>query len=202
MIDKLHRFFYHLSGIVFSSGHRWKVNRTSTLSLLRKFGFGKKSFEENIMKEVEIIINIFKQKAENPIRAITSDFMTLSIANIMCDVTLGKQFDWNDQDFLNILNSIHGVASNVNTIGILTVFPFLAKVPGDPFRGQESLTHSLNLEKSLSKYVQEHFQTYDETHIRDFMDAYIREMKREGKVDKNDFDGNSENPDVANLLNI
>nr|XP_022325513.1 cytochrome P450 2B19-like isoform X2 [Crassostrea virginica] len=178
----------HGNGIVFSSGHRWKVNRTSTLSLLRKFGFGKKSFEENIMKEVDIIINIFKQKAEKPIRAITSDFMTLSIANIMCDVTLGKQFDWNDQDFLTILNSIHGVASNVNTIGILTVFPFLAKVPGDPFRGQESLTHSLNLEKSLTKYIQEHLQTYDETHIRDFIDAYIREMKREGKVDKNDFD--------------
>ena len=172
------------------------------MSLLRKFGFGKKSFEENIMKEVDIIINIFKQKAEKPIRAITSDFMTLSIANIMCDVTLGKQFDWNDQDFLTILNSIHGVASNVNTIGILTVFPFLAKVPGDPFRGQESLTHSLNLEKSLTKYIQEHLQTYDETHIRDFIDAYIREMKREGKVDKNDFDGNSEKSNVTNLLNI
>ena len=180
---------YHLSGIVFSSGHRWKINRTSTLSLLRKFGFGKKSFEENIMKEVEIIINIFKQKAGKPVRAITSDFMTVSLANIICDVTLGKRFDWNDKDFLTILDSIHITASNANTLGLLTVFPFLAKLPGDPFRGQESLTQNLILERSVSKSVQEHLQTYDETHIRDFIDAYVREIKREGKVDKNDFNG-------------
>ncbi|XP_078323096.1 cytochrome P450 2C29-like [Crassostrea virginica] len=177
----------HGNGIVFSSGHRWKINRTSTLSLLRKFGFGKKSFEENIMKEVEIIINIFKQKAGKPVRAITSDFMTVSLANIICDVTLGKRFDWNDKDFLTILDSIHITASNANTLGLLTVFPFLAKLPGDPFRGQESLKQNLILERSVSKSVQEHLQTYDETHIRDFIDAYVREIKREGKVDKNDF---------------
>ena len=91
----------------------------------------------NIMKEVEIIINILTQKAGKPVRAITSDFITVSLANIICDVTLGKRFDWNDNDFLTILNSIDITAINANAIGLLTVFPFLAKLPGDPFRFED-----------------------------------------------------------------
>lgn len=176
-------------GIVFSSGHRWKINRTFTMSMLREFGFGKKSFESNIMKEVEVVINVFAQQAGKPMCVTSSDFITVSIANIMCDVTLGRRFDSNDQDFLDIVNAINAAASNVNTIGALTVFPFLAKIPGDPFRGQDTIKQNQLLQNSVRKMLKEHLQTYEESHIRDFIDAYIRKMRQESQGNEQDFNG-------------
>lgn len=175
------------NGIVFSSGHRWKINRTFSMSMLREFGFGKKSFESNIMKEVEVVINVFAQQAGKPMCVTSSDFITVSIANIMCDVTLGRRFDSNDQDFLDIVNAINAAASNVNTIGALTVFPFLAKIPGDPFRGQETIKQNQLLQNSVRKMLKEHLQTYEESHIRDFIDAYIRKMRQESQCNEQDF---------------
>lgn len=175
------------NGIVFSSGHRWKINRTFTMSMLREFGFGKKSFESNIMKEVEVVINVFAQQAGKPMCVTSSDFITVSIANIMCDVTLGRRFDSNDQDFLDIVNAINAAASNVNTIGALTVFPFLAKIPGDPFRGQDTIKQNQLLQNSVRKMLKEHLQTYEESHIRDFIDAYIRKMRQESQGNEQDF---------------
>lgn len=157
------------------------------MSMLRDFGFGKKSFESNIMKEVEVVINVFAQQAGKPMCVTSSDFITVSIANIMCDVTLGRRFDSNDQDFLDIVNAVNAAASNVNTIGALTVFPFLAKIPGDPFRGQDTIKQNLLLQNSLSKILKEHLQTYEESHIRDFIDAYIRKMRHDCQGNKQDF---------------
>ncbi|XP_011433384.3 cytochrome P450 2B19-like [Magallana gigas] len=175
------------NGIVFSSGHRWKINRTFTMSMLREFGFGKKSFELNILKEVEVIINIFEQQAGKPMCVTSSDFITVSIANIMCDVTLGRRFDSNDQDFLDIVNAINATTSNVNTIGALTAFPFLAKIPGDPLGGQETIKQNQFFQNGVSKMVKEHLQTYEENHIRDFIDAYIRKMRKESQGNEQDF---------------
>lgn len=64
---------------------------------------------------------------------ISSDFIIVSIVNIMCDVILGRCFDSNDQDFLDIVNVVNVVVSNVNIIGVLIVFFFFVKILGDFF---------------------------------------------------------------------
>ena len=54
------------SGIILTSGAKWKVHRRFAVNALQEFGVGRSSFEQNILEEAQELIKIFKEKNSHP----------------------------------------------------------------------------------------------------------------------------------------
>jgi hypothetical protein len=65
-----------------SSGAVWKHQRTFTISKLRDFGFGKRSFESSIMEEIEMFMNLMESYKGAP----------FDIANIILSYFMATSF--------------------------------------------------------------------------------------------------------------
>ncbi|XP_062919618.1 cytochrome P450 2G1-like isoform X2 [Mobula hypostoma] len=100
-------FFEKISdgyGVAFSSGERWKQLRRFTLSTLRNFGMGKKSIEERIQEEAQFLVTSFGDKKGQPFNP---NFLVRSAtSNIICSITFGKRFDYEDKQFLWLMELV------------------------------------------------------------------------------------------------
>ena len=67
------------------------------MTSLRRFGFGKNSFESKIMKEVEIFVDLLSEPNGQPIDINVT--INTSISNIICSIVLGKHFEHSNPDF-------------------------------------------------------------------------------------------------------
>ncbi|XP_014790793.1 cytochrome P450 2U1 [Octopus bimaculoides] len=64
-------------------------------------------------------------------------------------------------------------------VGVSTVvnfFPILEHLPGDPFKIKKVFKNIKKMEKFIEGVVQRHLEDFDESNIKDFTDAYIKEM--------------------------
>jgi hypothetical protein len=57
------------------------------------------------------------------------------------------------------------------------LFPFLRFVPGDVFRVQQCTDQNLMVRERIQKYIDEHNETLNEDDVRDFIDAYLLDIK-------------------------
>ena len=53
-------------GVILANGPFWKRQRKFALCCLQEFGFGKRSFEQNIMYEMEYIADILREQSGKP----------------------------------------------------------------------------------------------------------------------------------------
>ncbi|XP_006882180.1 PREDICTED: cytochrome P450 2K1-like [Elephantulus edwardii] len=112
-------------GITFSHGETWKTMRRFSLTTLRNFGMGKRTIEDKIIEECQHLIQNFRSQKGKPFEIKT--VMNASVANVIVSVLLGKRFDYQDTQFLRLLNLI---GENVKLIGgpgitLFNMFPVL-----------------------------------------------------------------------------
>jgi hypothetical protein len=74
---------------------------------------------------------------------------------------------------------LNDVASNPVLAGPVNFVPSLAKIPGDPFRITPVIKKVDMLFDYFRKQIKEHKETIDDCNIRDFTDAYIKEVKKD-----------------------
>ena len=63
----LFNFFTFSIGLVSTSGHLWKQQRTFTLNALRHFGFGKRSIESKIVEEAGFFVEVLEKNKGLPV---------------------------------------------------------------------------------------------------------------------------------------
>ena len=164
-----------VSGIVSSSGTVWKEQRTFALTSLRRFGFGKKSYETKILEEVEVFLQIISETKGQPIDINIA--INTSISNIICSIVLGKRYGHNDPEFIKLLDGLKTCLKYAMYAGISDMFPFMKYLPGDLFKRKLVLQYVKQNLDTLSQYIEEHKRTYDENNIRDYIDCYIKELR-------------------------
>ncbi|XP_033743634.1 cytochrome P450 2B4-like [Pecten maximus] len=166
-------------GIAGSSGELWKEHRTFALATLREFGFGKRSLESKIMEEIEAYLPCLEEKKGEPfnIHALTQT----SVSNIICSIVFGQRFDYKDERFTKLMEMFDANFKLMNPI--MNFFPFLQHIPGDPFKGKQVLRNAEAVYAFIWELVQEHDGSLDDTCIRDYVDAYLKE-KKERQADK------------------
>ena len=76
-------------GITYNSDTKWKTLRRFTLQALRDFGVGKKSLEEKIFEEIDVVSEILKNSNETPIRV--KPLLLSAATNIICNVMFGER---------------------------------------------------------------------------------------------------------------
>ncbi|XP_063169251.1 cytochrome P450 2J6-like [Candoia aspera] len=158
-----------------SYGEVWKEQRRFSLMLLRSFGVGKKSMEEKILEEATYLIRAFTENMSVPFDP--HEFVNLAITNIICTITLGKRFEY-DNSFLKILLDELRQTSEITMGPWALLYNAVPFVRGLPLPHQRILATAKKLYAFLGKELEEHKATLVPGEPRDFTDAYLDEMQK------------------------
>ncbi|GAB1599687.1 cytochrome P450 2U1-like [Argonauta hians] len=161
-------------GIVSTNGVTWKEQRKFALGALKELGLRKTNLEFRIQTELKKFIEAVNQMLNVPFDI--HDITQTAVANVICSITFGQRFDYNDPDFRQY---VQGIDENMQDVGVSTVvnfFPILEHLPGDPFKIKKVFKNIKKMEKFIETVVQHHLDNFDSSKINDFTDAYIKEM--------------------------
>ncbi|XP_063284167.1 cytochrome P450 2D6-like [Pelobates fuscus] len=178
-------------GVVIAKyGVPWREHRRFSLSTLRDFGMGKKSLEQRVTEEAGFLCSRFQEEkgcAFDPQYLINN-----AVSNVICSIAFGDRFEYSDAKFQELLSIFEeGLKSQTGLlVQVLQEIPFLMKIP---WLVNDILAPQQRLHKFLKDIISKHQKTFDPNCIRDFIDAYLLEMK---KVKENNESGFNE----TNLL--
>ena len=114
-----------------------------------------------------------------------------SVANVICSVVFGRRYEVGNPHFWECMARLE---SNMRDVGgdasILNFLPFLRFLPGDLFRLKRVDTNAAFIDAFCKDSYTEHLQAYDDCCVKDFISAYIREMKKkEGSGESTSLNG-------------
>ncbi|KAL7992839.1 hypothetical protein Chor_017095 [Crotalus horridus] len=89
------------TGIGFSNGETWKQLRHFAETTLEMLGMGQ-NIEKKIQKEAGFLVE--RLKSTNGRTFDPTSFLSQTTTNILCSVTFGKRFNYEDKDFLRFLH--------------------------------------------------------------------------------------------------
>uniref|UniRef100_A0A7D9NK76 Cytochrome P450 family 2 subfamily D member 6 n=1 Tax=Xenopus tropicalis TaxID=8364 RepID=A0A7D9NK76_XENTR len=165
-------------------GQSWKDLRRFTLSTLRDFGMGKKSLEERVRDEAGYLCDAFQSEQGGPFDPHV--LINTAVSNVICSIIFGERFEYDDHKFLKLLclieESIKAESGPVPQI--ISSLPWSSKVPGLARLFFQPRIHMLQY---LQEIINEHKQTWDSGHTRDFIDAFMLEMKKAKGVKDSNF---------------
>ncbi|NXJ88093.1 CP2DH protein, partial [Corythaixoides concolor] len=174
-----------IPGVVLARyGHVWKEQRKFTLTTLRNFGMGKKSLEERVTEEAGFLCSAVNSEEGHPfnLRLPVSN----AVCNIICTTIYGERFDYGDETFKK-LSYLFQTSLNEDTgflPQLLNVAPILLRIPGVPqrvFRSQKAFMDFIDT------LIDKHRETWNPAHIRDFTDAFLKEMEKGKEAEENGF---------------
>ncbi|NXC43053.1 CP2DH protein, partial [Penelope pileata] len=187
-----------IPGLVFARyGRVWKELRKFTLTTLRNFGMGKKSLEERVSEEAGFLCSAINSEQGRPFdpRFLVNN----AVCNVICAITVGGRFEYGDEAFKKLLalseNSLNEESGFLPEI--LNVMPILLRIPGLPQRLFRCQKEYLDFIEAL---IDKHKETWDPAHIRDFTDAFLKEMSKGKEAEENGFNKNNLSLVTADLF--
>ncbi|XP_063793863.1 cytochrome P450 2G1-like isoform X2 [Pseudophryne corroboree] len=170
--------FYKDHGLVFTRNvERWRELRRFSMSILRDFGFGKRSAEERIQEEASWLVEELKKTQESffdPWHCVSK-----AIGNIIFSIMFGNHHEYEDKDMDNVLSYINETFLIIcSSWGqMYDTLPWLMRyIPGR----HHKIKHLL---KKLSHFVETRVQinlkTLDPNNPRDYVDAFLIKLDKE-----------------------
>uniref|UniRef100_A0A8C6XKZ2 Uncharacterized protein n=1 Tax=Naja naja TaxID=35670 RepID=A0A8C6XKZ2_NAJNA len=156
-------------------GQAWKEQRRFSLMLLRNFGLGKKSMEEKILQEATCLIEAFAENSGAPFDP--QPFLETAVSNIMSSILFGKRFENDKSPLMTVLDVLH--QNHKMLMGpwamLYNAVPLVRRLP---LPHQRILTNAQKLFALVEKEVEEHKAMFIPGETRDFIDAYLEEIKK------------------------
>ncbi|NP_001182486.1 cytochrome P450 2D49 [Gallus gallus] len=178
-------------------GHLWKELRKFTLTTLRNFGMGKKSLEERVTEEAGFLCSAISSEGGHPFdpRFLVNN----AVCNVICTITYGERFDYGDKTFKKLLtlfeNSLNEEAGFLPQL--LNVAPVLLRIPGLPQKIFPCQKAYVDFTQML---IDKHKETWNPAYIRDFTDAFLKEMAKGKEAEENGFNKSNLTLVTADLL--
>ncbi|XP_067166989.1 cytochrome P450 2D6 isoform X3 [Apteryx mantelli] len=113
-----------------------------------------------------------------------------AVCNVICTTIYGERFDYGDKTFKELLclfeNSLKEEAGFLPQL--LNAVPILLRIPGVPqkvFRRQKEFMDFIDV------LVHKHMENWNPDYIRDFTDAFLKEMEKGKVAEENGFNYNN-----------
>lgn len=176
---------YH--GLVITDGEEWQEQRRFCFKTLKNFGFGKSSLETIMQEEIKKFCSELRQECQEGSVDLSHRFNVMVIS-ILWRIIGGKSFDYQDKSFVELVSHLNkGFSAIAPTpkLAILFAFPFLRKL-FPKWTGFDVLKRGYHgVYDFLEKEIKDHKEKLDIDNPKDFIDAYLVEMKR--KTDEGDI---------------
>ncbi|XP_059161782.1 cytochrome P450 2C15-like [Physella acuta] len=163
-------------GVIFSNGQNWKEQRTVALNILRDFGMGKNRLAEKIEEEIDHFLDLLAEQEGKPsdIKIVTN----ISIANVICSIVLGNRFNYQDENFQDMVTKLTAILTDSHFNGVTNFIPFLHLLPGDRFHIKKINQYIKSLCEFLFSFVNKKgVEELDENNVDSLISAYMLELK-------------------------
>ncbi|KAG9281899.1 cytochrome P450 2J1-like [Astyanax mexicanus] len=167
---------YQGNGICKSSGYRWRRQRQFFDSQLKKSGEAKRKQELIIQQECVFLCEAIQKNKGCPFNP--HPIINSAVANVIASLVFGKRFDYEDTDFLNLLNlsAESSLLAGSPLVQVYGEFPSLMK----RFQGPHTKiwANYATMVGFLKKQIEMHKKDWDPFVHRDFSDVYIGEIDK------------------------
>ncbi|XP_014676830.1 PREDICTED: cytochrome P450 2C15-like [Priapulus caudatus] len=164
-------------GVVLSTGKLWKEQRKFSLEKLREFGMGRVSLEEKIKEEVSCLLA--ELKSTNSQAFDMQTILMMSVCNVISSIVFGNRFEYDDEQFKILLKALSDQFALISVAGVLNFIPWLQHFPPFNARVKEAIHNDRVIVDVLMAKREAHIADFDNDNIRDFIDAYLSEIKSE-----------------------
>ncbi|XP_041477517.1 cytochrome P450 2U1-like [Lytechinus variegatus] len=155
------------ASIVWSNGKPWDDQRKFSLPALRFFGFGKRSLVPQINLEARCLAEEIRSHRGQPFDP--ADLLNKASSNVIAQLVFGRRYEYGDVEFVRILRMMRDILALIRDDELVNVFEPLIHTPGyKPFR--EKVNNLMDFSRSL---LMAHRETFQDDHIRDFVDAFF-----------------------------
>lgn len=170
------------TGVVATSGPRWRELRNFCLRTLRDLGYNKRSIDMRVQEEIHYVLEEVANYRGKPFNI--KQLAQMSISNIVCSVIYGKRFDYQDPDFVKLMANMNTVFEKGSSTGAINFFPFLRFLPGDLFR-VKMLKTCYQVEVAFNKdRIQEHRNKLNlQEPPRDYIDSILMAQANDTLLD-------------------
>ncbi len=170
---------YDSAGIVSSSGKVWNDNRRFMSSVFRKFDFGNAVYHDKIIDEAEYLADVIgKLSSGKPIHL--QRYIANASANTVSAVLFGKHYDYQDDQFCELLQNTRNVLEFIGSGGkVFFLPPFLVKNVIYRYRYQEFVKCVQYFRNLFRDMIDEHKERGDvEEDAEDLIDAYMMKVAK------------------------
>ncbi|CAI5764950.1 cytochrome P450 2H2 [Podarcis lilfordi] len=165
------------TGIGFSNGETWRQLRQFAVATLGSLEVGKRSFEERIQEEASFLVERLRNTNGRPFDP--SRFLSQATANILCSVSFGSRFDYEDEEFLGFIRLVqeNALLQSSPMTKLYNIFPtILEYFPGSH---KKIFKNTEELKRFISRRVKRHQETTKPSQPQDFIDAFLIKMEQE-----------------------
>ncbi|XP_038623384.1 cytochrome P450 2G1-like [Tachyglossus aculeatus] len=164
-------------GVVFANGERWRVLRRFSLMTLRNFGMGKRSIEERIQEEAQWLLGEFHKTQAAPFDP--TFFLSRTVSNVISSVVFGHRFDYEDKQFLSLLQMINESFIQMSTpwAQLYDMYSSIMQYLPGPHNRIYNLIEELK--DFIAEQVKGNRESLDTNNPRDFIDCFLIKMEQE-----------------------
>lgn len=189
LIGRLREPNYKVKGIFFTDDTYWNDQRRFTLRNLRDFGFGRRyqDYEIEVRSELQNLVAMIKEgpKYEYEKAFLKKDEILLpkaligSLANCFLEIISGERLPRSEQEKLFKAGySSFDFQIMSNEFGCLfSVIPWIRFLFPKTSSFQQIRQASMNMCDLMKGIVDKQLRTYQDGHVRNFIDLYIKEIK-------------------------
>ncbi|XP_044113294.1 cytochrome P450 2S1 isoform X1 [Neovison vison] len=165
-------------GVFFSNGERWRQLRRCTMLALRDLGMGKREGEELIQAEAQCLVEAFQGMEGRPFDP--SLLLAQATSNIICSLTFGLRFPYEDKDFQALVRAAGSTVLGVSSRWGQTYEMFSRLLKRLPGPHTQLLGHLSVLATFAVQQVQRHKESLDSSAPPcDVVDAFLLKMAKE-----------------------
>ncbi|XP_074643680.1 cytochrome P450 2B4-like [Tubulanus polymorphus] len=161
-------------GLGMLRGKELETVKRATKSALRNLSYGSAFFNERMNVEMSALKNEIEKKAGQPF--MINDLALKSLANVICSITLGKRFDYEDKQFNQLISLVFKFLNFLHVDLFENYIPVLGFV--NPFSKTNILMKVLqDTDDIITQFIEDHKATFDACKVRDFIDVFLLRQK-------------------------